>query len=93
MSDETNLLQVSDFKYNILINYEIQKKKKKKKAVVSRQNIFLTSPCAQMFSSLSVNIDSRGLVHPFWTIHSRKKSSLQNSFSSLIFKGLLPTPP
>ena len=31
MSDETNLLQVSDFKYNILINYEIQKKKKKKK--------------------------------------------------------------
>ena len=38
MSDETNLLQVSDFKYNILINYE---KKKKKKAVVSRQNIFL----------------------------------------------------
>lgn len=92
MSDETNLLQVSDFKYNILINYEIQKKKKKK-AVVSRQNIFLTSPCAQMFSSLSVIIDSRGLVHPFWTIHSRKKSSLQNSFSSLIFKGLLPTPP
>ena len=92
MSDETNLLQVSDFKYNILINYEIQKKKKKK-AVVSRQNIFLTSPCAQMFSSLSVTIDSRGLVHPFWTIHSRKKSSLQNSFSSLIFKGLLPTPP
>lgn len=90
MSDETNLLQVSDFKYNILINYE---KKKKKKAVVSRQNIFLTSPCAQMFSSLSVIIDSRGLVHPFWTIHSRKKSSLQNSFSSLIFKGLLPTPP
>lgn len=64
MSDETNLLQVSDFKYNILINYEIQKKKKKK-AVVSRQNIFLTSPCAQMFSSLSVIIDSRGLVHPF----------------------------
>ena len=62
MSDETNLLQVSDFKYNILINYE--KKKKKKKAVVSRQNIFLTS-CAQMFSSLSVIIDSRGLVHPF----------------------------
>ena len=62
MSDETNLLQVSDFKYNILINYE---KKKKKKAVVSRQNIFLTSPCAQMFSSLSVIIDSRGLVHPF----------------------------
>lgn len=61
MSDETNLLQVSDFKYNILINYE----KKKKKAVVSRQNIFLTSPCAQMFSSLSVIIDSRGLVHPF----------------------------
>lgn len=92
MSNETNLLQVSDFKYNILINYEIQKKKKKK-AVVSRQNIFLTSPCAQMFSSLSVIIDSRGLVHPFWTIHSRKKSSLQNSFSSLIFKGLLPTPP
>lgn len=92
MSDETNLLQVSDFKYNILINYEIQKKKKKK-AVVSRQNIFLTSPCAQMFSSLSVIIDSRGLVHPFWTIHSRKKSSLQNSFSSLIFKGLPPTPP
>ena len=92
MSDETNLLQVSDFKYNILINYE-KKKKKKKKAVVSRQNIFLTSPCAQMFSSLSVIIDSRGLVHPFWTIHSRKKSSLQNSFSSLIFKGLLPTPP
>ena len=91
MSDETNLLQVSDFKYNILINYE--KKKKKKKAVVSRQNIFLTSPCAQMFSSLSVIIDSRGLVHPFWTIHSRKKSSLQNSFSSLIFKSLLPTPP
>lgn len=88
MSDETNLLQVSDFKYNILINYG-----KKKKAVVSRQNIFLTSPCAQMFSSLSVIIDSRGLVHPFWTIHSRKKSSLQNSFSSLIFKGLLPTPP
>ena len=64
MSDETNLLQVSDFKYNILINYE-KKKKKKKKAVVSRQNIFLTSPCAQMFSSLSVIIDSRGLVHPF----------------------------
>ena len=64
MSDETNLLQVSDFKYNILINYEIQKKKKKK-AVVSRQNIFLTSPCAQMFSSLSVINDSRGLVHPF----------------------------
>lgn len=64
MSDETNLLQVSDFKYNILINYEIQKKKKKK-AVVSRQNIFLTSSCAQMFSSLSVIIDSRGLVHPF----------------------------
>ena len=63
MSDETNLLQVSDFKYNILINYE--KKKKKKKAVVSRQNIFLISPCAQMFSSLSVIIDSRGLVHPF----------------------------
>lgn len=62
MSDETNLLQVSDFKYNILIKYEIQKKKK---AVVSRQNIFLTSPCAQMFSSLSVIIDSRGLVHPF----------------------------
>lgn len=61
MSDETNLLQVSDFKYNILINY----KKKKKKPVVSRQNIFLTSPCAQMFSSLSVIIDSRGLVHPF----------------------------
>lgn len=30
MSDETNLLQVSDFKYNILINYEIQKKKKKR---------------------------------------------------------------
>lgn len=63
MSNETNLLQVSDFKYNILINYEIQKKKKK--AVVSRQNIFLTSSCAQMFSSLSVIIDSRGLVHPF----------------------------
>ena len=65
MSDETNLLQVSDFKYNILINYEIQKKKKKKKKVVSRQNIFLTSPCAQMFSSLSIIIDSRGPVHPF----------------------------
>ena len=64
MSGETNLLQVSDFKYNILINYE-KKKKKKRKAVVSRQNIFLTSPCAQMFSSLSVIIDSRGLVHPF----------------------------
>ena len=63
MSDETNLLQVSDFKYNILINHEIQKKKKK--PVVSRQNIILTSPCAQMFSSLSVIIDSRGLVHPF----------------------------
>ena len=92
MSDETNLLQVSDFKYNILINYEIQKKKKKKKTVVSRQNIFLTSPCAQMFSSLSIIIDSRGPVHPFWTIHSGKKISLQNSFSSLIFKGLLPTP-
>ena len=30
MSDETNLLQVSDFKYNILINYEKKKKKKKR---------------------------------------------------------------
>ena len=78
MSDETNLLQVSDFKYNILINYK--KKKKKKKAVVSRQNIFLTSPCAQMFSSLSVIIDSRGLVHPFWTIHSRKKKFASKQF-------------
>lgn len=28
MSDETNLLQVSDFKYNILINYEKKKKKR-----------------------------------------------------------------
>ena len=36
MSDETNLLQVSDFKYNILINYEIQKKKKKKRLYLDR---------------------------------------------------------
>lgn len=34
MSDETNLLQVSDFKYNILINYE--KKKKKKRLYLDR---------------------------------------------------------
>ena len=69
------------------------KKQKQKKRLYLDRIFFLTSPCAQMFSSLSVIIDSRGLVHPFWTIHSRKKSSLQNSFSSLIFKGLLPTPP
>ena len=36
MSDETNLLQVSDFKYNILIKYEIQKKKKKKRLYLDR---------------------------------------------------------
>ena len=35
MSDETNLLQVSDFKYNILINYE-KKKKKKKRLYIDR---------------------------------------------------------
>ena len=52
-------------KKKIKYPYKQKKKKKKKKAVVSRQNIFLTSPCAQMFSSLSVIIDSRGLVHPF----------------------------
>ena len=34
MSDETNLLQVSDFKYNILIIYE--KKKKKKRLYLDR---------------------------------------------------------
>ena len=37
MSDETNLLQVSDFKYNILINHEIQKKKKKKRLYLNRK--------------------------------------------------------
>ena len=36
MSDETNLLQVSDFKYNILINYEKKKKKKKKRLYLDR---------------------------------------------------------
>lgn len=63
-----------------IISLLTMKYKKKKKAVVSRQNIFLTSSCAQMFSSLSVIIDSRGLVHPFWTIHSRKKVRFKTVF-------------
>ena len=59
MSDETNLLQVSDFKYNILINYEKKKKKKKKKGgcisteyffnISLRSNVFITQ-CYHWFS-------------------------------------------
>ena len=56
MSDETNLLQVSDFKHNILINYEIQKKKKSGCNsteyffnISLRSNVFITQ-CYHWFS-------------------------------------------